>query len=238
MHRASAASHMRSRRAKWPSDFKPEFFRRLDDSDDEVFYLAPRFVVHIDDGAIAKVGAIYAQLLPQGGAILDLMSSWRTHLTEHTQSLARGRRWPQSRRDGRQSASSPRAVVHNVNANPRLPFDDAQFDGAIMTVSVQYLIHPIETFADVGRVLKPGAPFIVTFSNRMFPTKAVAIWQYLDERDRVGLVGRYFKESGAFEKIEVIDEARRPIRHRIRFGRSSAIGPLDAIAAWSGSRPP
>ncbi len=67
------------------SDFKPEFFRRLDDSDDEVFYLAPRFVTHIDDGAIAKVGAIYAQLLPQGGAILDMMSSWRTHLTEHTQ---------------------------------------------------------------------------------------------------------------------------------------------------------
>ena len=63
------------------SDFKPEFFRRLDDSDDEVFYLAPRFVTHIDDGAIAKVGAIYARLLPQGGAILDLMSSWRTHLT-------------------------------------------------------------------------------------------------------------------------------------------------------------
>ncbi len=76
-----------------------------------------------------------------------------------------------------------------------------------MTVSVQYLVHPIETFAEVGRVLQPGAPFIVTFSNRMFPTKAVAIWQYLDERDRAGLVGRYFNDSGAFEKIEVIDKS-------------------------------
>ena len=99
------------------------------------------------------------------------------------------------------------AVVHNVNANPHLPFDEAHFDGAIMTVSVQYVTRPVETFSEVGRVLKPGSPFIVTFSNRMFPTKAVAIWQYLDERDRVGLVGRYFKESGAFEKINAIDKS-------------------------------
>jgi ubiquinone/menaquinone biosynthesis C-methylase UbiE len=99
------------------------------------------------------------------------------------------------------------SVVHNVNANPRLPFADGQFDGAIMTVSVQYLTHPIETFSDVGRVLKPGAPFIVTFSNRMFPTKAVAIWQHLDERDRVGLVARYFSDSAAFEKITAVDRS-------------------------------
>ena len=37
-----------------PSNLKPEFFRRLDDSDDELFYLTPRFVVHIDDAAISN----------------------------------------------------------------------------------------------------------------------------------------------------------------------------------------
>jgi SAM-dependent methyltransferase len=189
-----------------PSDFKPEFFRRLDDSEDEAFYSAPRFVVHIDDGAIAKVGAIYAQLLPQGGAILDLMSSWRTHLTPHTRP-SRVVGVGLNRDEMEDNPQLTEAVVHNINANPRLPFADAQFDGAIMTVSVQYLTHPIETFSDVGRVLKPGAPFIVTFSNRMFPTKAVAIWQHLDERDRVGLVARYFSGSGAFEKIAMIDKS-------------------------------
>ena len=61
---------------------KPEFFRRLDESEDELFYQFPRLVVHIDDGAIAKVGEIYASLLPAGGVILDLMSSWRSHLPE------------------------------------------------------------------------------------------------------------------------------------------------------------
>ena len=187
-----------------PSDFKPEFFRRLDDSEDELFYMAPRFVVHIDDGAIEKVGAIYAQLLPQGGAILDLMSSWRTHLLPHTRpSRVVGVGLNQSEMDDNPQLTE--AVVHNINTSPRLPFDDAQFDGAIMTVSVQYLTHPVETFADVGRVLKPGAPFIVTFSNRMFPTKAVAIWHSLDEFDRVRLVWRYFQQSGGFENMEAID---------------------------------
>jgi SAM-dependent methyltransferase len=188
------------------SDFKPEFFRRLDDSPDEDFYSMPRFVVHIDDGAIAKVGAIYAQLLPQGGAILDLMSSWRTHLTEHVRP-SRVVGVGLNRDEMKDNPQLTEAVVHNVNDTPRLPFEDAHFDGAIMTVSVQYLTRPVETFADVGRVLKPGAPFIVTFSNRMFPTKAVAIWQHLDERVRVGLVARYFEDSAAFENIAVIDQS-------------------------------
>jgi SAM-dependent methyltransferase len=188
------------------SHFKPEFFRRMDDSDDELFYSSPRLVVHIDDGAIAKVGEIYAQVLPQGGAILDLMSSWRTHLTAHSRP-SRVVGLGMNADEMRDNPQLTEAVVHNVNKDPVLPFRDAEFDGAIMTVSVQYLIHPIETFSEVGRVLKPGAPFIVTFSNRMFPTKAVAIWQYLDENDRVGLVGRYFKDSGAFENIDAIDKS-------------------------------
>lgn len=203
-----------------PSDFKPEFFRRLDDSDDELFYLAPRFVVHIDDGAIAKVGEIYRRLLPNGGAILDLMSSWRTHLPiglRANRVVGVGL----NRAEMEANPQLTETAVHNLNRNPRLPFSDSEFDGAIMTVSVQYLVRPVEVFAEVGRVLKPGAPFVVTFSNRMFPTKAVAIWRYLDERDRIGLVARYFIDSGTFEKIEVIE-------------MSAAEPPSDPICAVSG----
>jgi SAM-dependent methyltransferase len=148
-----------------------EFFRRLDDSDDEVFYSTPRLVVHIDDGAIEKVGDIYARLLPQGGAILDLMSSWRSHLPAHlrpTRVVGLG----MNRAEMEDNPALTEIVIHNLNRAPRLPFADAEFDGAVVTVSVQYMTSPIETFAEVARVLKPGAPFIVTFSNRMFPTKA------------------------------------------------------------------
>ena len=189
-----------------PSNLKPEFFRRLDDSDDELFYLTPRFVVHIDDAAIRTVGEIYLSRLPRGGAILDLMSSWRSHLPSELKP-ARLVGLGLNRSEMEDNPALTEIVTHNLNRTPQLPFDDASFDGAVLTVSVQYLIHPLEVFAAVGRVLKSGAPFIVTFSNRMFPTKAVAIWANASEQQRVDLVIYYFTQSAAFEKIEIIDRS-------------------------------
>src|SRR5271169_5504375 len=151
---------------KMPVDFKPEFFRRVDDSNDEDFYSAPRFVVHIDDGAIAKVGEIYAQLLPQGGAVLDLMSSWRSHLPAHIRP-SRVVGLGMNRAEMENNPALTEIVIHNLNRAPKLPFADAEFDGVVVTVSVQYMTRPLETFVEVARVLKPGAPFIATFSNRM-----------------------------------------------------------------------
>jgi SAM-dependent methyltransferase len=188
------------------SRFPDDFFRRIDDDDDAVFYSTPRPVVHIDPGAIMKVGEIYARLLPRGGAILDLMSSWRSHLPAHlrpTRVVGLG----MNRAEMEDNPALTEVVVHNLNATPRLPFADAEFDGAVVTVSVQYMTRPLETFSDVARVIKPGAPFVVTFSNRMFPTKAVAIWQSLDDYDRAKLVGRYFMDAGGFENIEFIDRS-------------------------------
>ena len=98
-------------------------------------------------------------------------------------------------------------IVHNVNREPRLPFADRSFDAVVMTVSIQYLTRPLEVFADVGRVLRSEGPFIVTFSNRMFPTKAVALWQGANNEQRVAIVRSYFAQSGAFEKIETIDRS-------------------------------
>jgi SAM-dependent methyltransferase len=180
-----------------PTHLQPEFFRRLDDSDDELFYLAPRFVVHIDDAAIRTVGGIYLSRLPRDGAILDLMSSWRSHLPPELKP-ARVVGLGLNRPEMEDNPALTEIVTHNLNRTAQLPFEDASFDGAVLTVSIQYLIHPLEVFAEVGRVLKPGAPFIVTFSNRMFPTKAVAIWANATEQQRVEL---------AFEKIEMIDRS-------------------------------
>lgn len=189
-----------------PTQLEPEFFRRLDDSDDEAFYLAPRFVVHIDEAAIRTVGEIYLSRLPRGGAILDLMSSWRSHLPPElkpTRVVGLGL----NRLEMEDNPALTEIVTHNLNRRVQLPFDDASFYGAVLSVSVQYLIHPVEVFAEVGRVLRPGAPFIVTFSNRMFPTKAVAIWVNASEEQRVDLVGYYFTHGAAFEKMEMIDRS-------------------------------
>jgi SAM-dependent methyltransferase len=189
-----------------PDPLPPEFFRRIDESDDESFYSSPRFVVHIDDGAIAKVGEIYARLLPQGGAILDLLSSWRSHLPAHLRP-SRVAGLGLNRAEMADNPALTEIAVHNLNREPRLPFRDAEFDGAALTVSVQYLTRPVEVFRDLSRVLRPGAPFIVTFSNRMFPTKAIAIWQSLDEFERVRLVWRYFQDAATFENMDVIDRS-------------------------------
>ncbi|HVA77455.1 MAG TPA: methyltransferase domain-containing protein [Candidatus Binataceae bacterium] len=189
-----------------PNPFPPEFFGRIDDSDDELFYTAPRLVVHIDDGAIEKVRQLYAQLLPQGGAILDLMSSWRSHLPGDLRAV-RVVGLGMNRAEMADNPQLTEIVIHDLNRAVRLPFADGEFDGAVVTVSIQYMIEPVRTFREVARVLRPGAPFVVTFSNRMFPTKAVAIWHHLNERDRVALVARYFMDAGGFENMDAIDRS-------------------------------
>ncbi|HVN91841.1 MAG TPA: class I SAM-dependent methyltransferase [Candidatus Binataceae bacterium] len=187
---------------------RPNWFARIDESEDEDFYSVPRRVVHIDDGAIAAAGEIYASRIAEGSKILDLMSSWRSHLPErmhpsHVTGLG------MNREEMEDNTALNEIVVHNVNRNPRLPFPDQSFDAAVMTVSVQYLTNPIALFADTARVLRPGGCFITTFSNRMFPTKAVALWRGSSEENRVEIVKQYFAQSGAFENIEVIDMSHR-----------------------------
>jgi hypothetical protein len=174
-----------------------EFFQRQDSADDRIFYTMPRRVVHIDDDAIAALTSVYAELMPPGGVFLDLMSSWRSH-------------YPLDLRPARvvglgmnsdEMADNPQLdkhLVHNLNQTPTLPYEDALFDAVTCAVSVQYLTQPVPVFAEVNRVLKPGGVFIVSFSNRCFPTKAVAVWRSTDDRDHIALVGRYFQDSGGW----------------------------------------
>ncbi len=173
----------------------PGAFRKADPSPDPAFYVHPRLVTHIDDGAIAAVTAIYREILPSGGDILDLMSSWVSHLppeTEYRSVTGHGMNAAELEANPRLTAR----IVQDLNANPALPLPENAFDGAALCVSVQYLQRPIEVFNEVRRVLRPGAPFVVSFSNRCFPTKAVAIWQALDGPDQQRLVAAYMQEAG------------------------------------------
>jgi ubiquinone/menaquinone biosynthesis C-methylase UbiE len=95
-----------------------------------------------------------------------------------------------------------------VNHDPRLPFGDAEFDGATCAVSIQYVLHPLRLFREVRRVLRPRAPFVVSFSNRCFPTKAVAAWLYAGDEQHRALVRAYFEAAGGFEAVK--DEDRSP----------------------------
>jgi SAM-dependent methyltransferase len=170
-------------------------FRKADPSADAAFYAQPRFVTHIDDGAIAAVTATYREFFPTNGDILDLMSSWISHLPSeiHYNSVT-GHGMNAAELDANPRLTA--RIVQDLNTDPALPFADGAFDGAGLCVSVQYLQRPVEVFREVRRVLRPGAPFVVSFSNRCFPTKAVAIWQALDGADQQRLVAAYMEASG------------------------------------------
>ena len=176
-------------------------FARQDPSDDAFFYAVDRKVTHIEDGAIAALRTFYGSLLPPGGRILDLMSSWRSHLPPdlaYSEVVGLGMNAAEMEDNPQLDAF----VVHDLNATPVLPFDDASFDAVVCTVSVQYLTSPIEVFADVRRVLRAGGPFAVAFSNRCFPTKAVAVWLYGRDADHVDLVRAYFASAGFGDVVD------------------------------------
>ena len=186
----------------------PLAFMRDDESPDDHFYSIPRKVVHIDDGAIAALGALYAEILPKDGRLLDLMSSWRCHLPEGSRTgavVGLGMN-AEEMADNPQLASH---VVHDVNRVSRLPFGDAEFDGAMCAVSIQYVVHPVLLLREVRRVLKPGAPFVVSFSNRCFPTKAVAVWLDTTDEQHVALVRSYFHAAGGFSDIQDAERSGR-----------------------------
>jgi SAM-dependent methyltransferase len=183
-------------------------FGRMDETPDEEFYRTPRLVTHIDDRAIAAVTQLYREFFPPGGEILDLMSSWISHLppeVEYGRVVGLGMNETELRRNERLDAY----IVQNLNENPRLPFGDAEFDGCGICVSIDYLTRPAEVLREVGRVLKAGAPVVITFSNRCFPTKAVAVWHQLDDHGHVRLVESYLREAGSFDNARSLDRSPR-----------------------------
>jgi SAM-dependent methyltransferase len=179
-------------------DFPAEFFRRVDESPDDGFYVPPRLVTHIDDGAIAAVGELYDEL-GIDGEVLDLCSSWVSHFRDAPKRLVLlGMNAAELERNPQASEH----VVHDLNDDPCLPFADASFDAATCCVSVDYLVQPLEVFDEVARVLRPGGVFVCTFSNRCFPTKAIRGWLASDDETHVAIVRRYFEGSRGWVRVE------------------------------------
>lgn len=183
------------------SDFPANAFDRIDESDDGEFYTPARLVTHIDAQAIAALTGYYADAIAPGSDVLDLMSSWVSHLPgelELGEVIGHGM-------NAAELAANPRLTrrfVQNLNRDPALPLPDASLDAVLCCVSVQYLQRPIEVFAEVRRMLRPEGRVIVSYSNRCFPTKAVAIWRALDLRGHAGLIHRYLTMAG-FTDLEV-----------------------------------
>jgi SAM-dependent methyltransferase len=198
-------AHGPGMQARWhgePTDFWQDHpFERIVDEPDSAFYAKPRMVSHVDSTASAQIGKLYRRLLPRGGRVLDLMASWESHLpADHGLGEIIGLGLNEEELNANRLFGDH--LVHDLNREPRLPFDDASFDAVICSLSVEYLTQPFEAFAEVARVLRPGGRFIITFSNRWFPPKVIRTWEQLHEFERLGLVLEYFLRDGLYEALE------------------------------------
>lgn len=182
---------------------RPEQRTKLDPTEDEQFYSFPRFVTHVDDQFINQLSDLYREKLKPNTRILDLMSSWVSHLPEEMKFVhVEGHGLNEE-----ELAKNPgldHYIVQNLNANPKLPFSNQEFDTVLNAVSVQYLQYPEAVFSEIYRILKPGGLAIISFSNRMFYQKAIAAWRDGTETSRVELVKSYFQSVPGFSQPEVI----------------------------------
>lgn len=182
---------------------KPQERQKLDDTDDKLFYASPRFVTHVDPGFIQQLTELYRQRLLPNTRVLDLMSSWVSHLPEEMQFEHVEGHGLNAEELARNSQLN-HYFVQNLNEILKLPFPDAEFDAVINCVSVQYIQYPEAIFSEIHRVLKPGGVAIISFSHRMFWQKAIQIWRDESEAGRVKLVQGYFTTVPGFTPPEVI----------------------------------
>ena len=167
--------------------FGPCSFRRKDDSDDARFYEMPRLLIHVDEPASRALAAYFKDRLPADGDILDLMSAYRSHLPEELP-LNSVTGLGMNKEELSKNTELASHVVHNLNQNPEMPFDDKQFDACTLSFSFQYLTQPVSGLRDLARLLKPGGACHIAFSNRLFPAKAVFCWQTATDFQRAKLV--------------------------------------------------
>eukprot|EP00898_Chlorokybus_atmophyticus_P006617 jgi/Chlat1/6957/Chrsp52S06643 len=197
-------------KAEWPEKYPltADDFRRFDETSDFQFYNTPRFVTHIDDSAIAAITQWYTENFPPsntpGTAVLDLCSSWISHFPpgyKQERIVGLGMNEDELKRN----KVLTEYTVKDLNADPSLPYDDNSFDVVVNAVSVDYLTKPLEVFKEINRVLKPGGLAAMSFSNRCFPTKAIAIWTGTSDLDHIWIVGSYYHYAGGFQKPQAKD---------------------------------
>jgi len=184
----------------------PNAYDRVDETPDPLFYAVPRMVVHIDAATIEALTAFYAEMIPEGSDVLDLMSSWVSHLPQDL-SLGRVAGLGMNAEELAANTALTEHFVQDLNSQPLLPYEDESFDFVLNAVSVQYLKRPLEVFAEVARVLRPGGQSVVAMSHRCFPTKAIRAFQVPGGEERFRLVSLYHEDAQAFEQIEAIDRS-------------------------------
>jgi SAM-dependent methyltransferase len=168
--------------------------RKVDDGDDREFYASPRFVTHADDAFLSRLTELYASVMAPGDRVFDAMGSWKSFLPDYDfeRVVGHGLNEAELAENGRLDER----FLQSFNADQDLPLRSGAFDVVCCALSVQYLQYPGAIFTEFARVLAPGGTVIVSFTNRMFPTKAVRAWRTRSMDERAALVERYIQAGG------------------------------------------
>ena len=185
--------------------FPEAYFHRADESPDGNFYSAPRFVAHVDPETIDALTEFYREFVPLKADVLDLMSSWISHLPKD-QTLGRVAGLGMNAEELAANAALTEYVVRDLNRHHELPYAKGSFDRVLISVSIQYLINPVEVLSSTRSVMRPKGQIAIAMSHRCFPTKAIAAFHSLAPKERLELVSAFLFEAG-FEGIEFVDRS-------------------------------
>ena len=174
---------------------------KIDISDDEIFYQQPRFVHHLSDSFRNRLTSLYSEYLLNHYIILDLMSSWVSHLPSnisYKKVIGHGMNEAELSSNERLD----RFFVQNLNKKQNMPIEDSSVDVGLIVAGWQYLQYPEKVSLELSRVIKSDSLLIISFTNRAFWTKAPNIWTYSSEEKRIEYVTSVLTSNGwRIEKI-------------------------------------
>ena len=182
---------------------------KLDRSDDALFYAEPRFVQHLDASFRSRLTSLYGERIPSCAVVLDLMSSWVSHLPEgiaYQEVIGHGLNAEELKANPRLD----RHWVQNLNVDQQIPLANDSVDVALIVAGWQYLQHPEAVAAELLRVVRPRGEVIVAFSNRMFFQKAPQIWTDGGDRDHLAYVAQVLMAQGWGKPELVAEETAAP----------------------------
>ena len=174
---------------------------KSDISDDEIFYQQPRFVHHLSDSFRTRLTNLYSEYLLKHYIILDLMSSWVSHLPSNIRyKKVIGHGMNQAELSSNERLDS--FFVQNLNKKQSMPIEDSSVDVGLIVAGWQYLQYPEKVSLELSRVIKSDSLLIISFTNRAFWTKAPNIWTYSSEEKRIEYVTSVLTSNGwRIEKI-------------------------------------
>lgn len=183
--------------------------QKVDAGDDASFYHSPRYVTHATETFLNELTDLYAHILSPGDKVFDAMGSWISHLpeTELAHVVGHGLNAAELEANDRYDEW----FVQNFNQKQSLPLADDSSDVVCCALSIQYLQYPTAILSEFDRILVDDGNVIISFTDRMFPTKAIEAWRAASMNERLELVGSYIQASGMTVRDQVTkDDAECP----------------------------